>query len=155
MKRTGCAACTNGILIRGATSPLRAGDNNWQNSYLLAYNNAGLISVWREVGGTATALLGWTPSAAVVTGSSWNKLKVVAVGSSIKLYINNILVYSGSSGTWSTGKVGITFFRDSSSGNRLYVDYAKLSTTPTADPLPSADMLADPLLVGGDDRGTP
>ena len=80
--------------------------------------------------------------------NGWNTLKVVAVGSSLKFYINNILVWTGSDSSLRTGTVGFGFYRDGTAGT-LFVDSASLSTTATADVNPFADVLAGEELVGG------
>jgi len=56
---------------------------------------------------------------------------VTASGSSIKFYINNTLVWSGTDSTFSSGYVGIGMYRNAvgTCDGKLLVDWAKLSTT--------------------------
>ena len=131
MRRSGvCTTCINAIVIRGNTAALGT-RKEWIPSYAFAYNNAGNFSVLR-VGstGATTILKGWTASAAIVKGG-WNNLKVVAVGSSLKFYVNGTLVWSGTDSNYRTGYVGVTMYRDSYAGT-LDVDYATLTTSPTS-----------------------
>jgi hypothetical protein len=126
MKRSGaCVSCANHIVIRGKPASL-ALDFNWQPSYVFQYNNKGQFSVWKiSSAGGKTALKAWTSSAHIVK-NGWNTLKVIANGASLKFYINNKLVWSGSDLTLTTGQVGFGFRRDGRAGS-LDVDWARLS----------------------------
>ena len=127
MKRTGCTGCANVIIIRG--NPVLDSVGWWNTEYTLNYTNTGLFSVWRDYYGSYTPLKNWTSTTAIVKGG-WNTLKVIADGPSLYFYINNVLVWTGSDSTYSSGRVGIGMYRNSSStGNKLYVDWAQLSTT--------------------------
>lgn len=129
MKRTGCAGCANVIAIRG--NPALDATGWWNTEYTFDYTNTGLFSVWRDSYGTYTALKNWTSSAAIVRGG-WNVLKVTADSSTLKFYINGTLVWSGVDSSYPSGRVGIGMYRDTlSSGNKLFVDYAKLDTLVT------------------------
>jgi hypothetical protein len=127
--RAGCEWCANHLVIRGTPNPLGA-DNLWYNFYIFQYSRDGRYSVWKEVaGGTPTALQNWTSSSAVNQGDAWNTLRVVANGTQLYFYINGTLVWSGSDSSLTSGQVGIGMYRDSTStGDQLYVDWAKLST---------------------------
>jgi hypothetical protein len=131
MLRKGCVGCPNSIFIRGNPASLTT-NKSWRPSYQFHYNNAGNIAVWKVApGGAVTILKNWTASSAVVKGG-WNTLTVVAVGQSLKFYVNGTLVYGNSDTSYQVGKVGFGFFRNATStGNRLYVDYARLTNTPT------------------------
>jgi hypothetical protein len=150
MKRTGVASLANHISIRGDSSPLDA-QKRWNKEYKFAYNNSGEFSVWEVNGASVVALQGWTANAAIVV-NNWNTLKVIAVGSSLKFYINGTLVWSGSDTTFKTGEVGFGFYRDANAG-ALYVDWAKLSNTPTADL--NEQVAPGEERVGGDDTRGP
>lgn len=134
MKRMGCNSCWSGLILRG-NSASRNADGYWKSSYWFAYNRNGRFLVYKyNATGGEVVLKGSTANAAINTGSDWNTLKVVAVGSSLKFYINGTLVWSGTDAAYAVGDVGIGMQRDAaSSGNVLYVNWAKLSTTPTAD----------------------
>jgi peptidyl-Asp metalloendopeptidase len=153
MRRTGtCTSCANHISIRGLPFPLDA-SKRWNKEYKFAYSNAGTFSVWRVNGASVVALKPWTASGAIVV-NNWNTLKVVAVGTSLRFYINNVLVWSGSDTSFKTGKVGVAISRDASAGT-LDVDWARLSNTPTADFNPNETVAPGMELLGGNDRKSP
>jgi len=160
MNRSGtCTTCANRIIVRGTPTTLDA-SKNWLPSYSFQYSNAGTYSVYARNGsGVITTVQAWTASPAIVA-NGWNTLKVVAVGSSLKFYINNTLVWSGTNSSIAVGKVGVGYFRDAATGT-LLVDSASAASTPTADRMADA-MVADaapataPALAGGSiDRSPP
>ena len=132
MKRDGtCTSCSNRIIIRGNPSSLFS-TNWWKPAYYFQYANDGSFSVYEATSGSTTVILkAWTASAAIVQ-NGWNTLKVIAVGNSLKFYINGTLVWSGSDSTLQVGQVGAGYYRDSANGT-LWVDWAKAYNTPTAD----------------------
>ena len=137
---------SNRIIIRGNPYSLNA-TGYWLPAYYFQYSNDGQFSVWEYTGtGTNAPLKGWTTSAAIVK-NGWNVLKVVSVGTSLKYYINNVLVWSGSDTSLRTGQVGLGFYRDATAAS-LSVDYAFLQTTPTAD-MKMVDMKAAEKVEGG------
>ena len=148
MYRTGaCTTCPNRIIIRGNPYSLVA-TNSWKPSYYFQYANNGQFSIYyRTSAGTETALKAWTASTAIVK-NGWNTLKVVAVGSFMKFYINDVLVSAVINTALSTGYVGVGFYRDINPG-LLYVTSATLSTTPTSDVNLNADVMAGEELSGG------
>lgn len=130
---------SNNIVIRG--NPADSGGYGvWVPSYMFQYLNRGYFSVFRiDSNGTGSALSGqvgypWVQHSAITPG--WNTLKVVANGSSLKFYINGVLVWSGSDNAITTGKVGFEFFNNT---GPLYVDWATLTTTVSSPALTSAD----------------
>lgn len=132
VKRTGtCLTCPVRIIIRG--NPLSLVSTNWwKPSYTFQYANNGKFSVYETTSaGTFIAKKAWTVSGSILP-NNWNILKIVAVGGSLKFYINNVLVWSGFDSSLQVGQVGFGFFRDASAGT-LYVDYASAFTTPTSD----------------------
>jgi hypothetical protein len=154
LKRSGCASCANSLVIRGTPTPLDS-SGRWNKEYKFQYSNDGYISVYEVNGSTVTALLPWT-SISGINNAGWNTLKVTATGSAMKFYVNGVLKVSGNDSTFSTGRVGINMYRSSTStGDKLYVDWAKLTTT-VADPF---DQLAEFLFgeesFGGDDTRSP
>jgi hypothetical protein len=133
LQRSGCSLCANQLIIRGTPTPLRS-DNLWHSFYIFQYNADGAYSVWKGVaGGSLVALQNWTSTSAVVKGSAWNTLRVVANGTRLYFYINGILVWTGSDSGLNSGRVGIGMYRDTSTGDRLLVDWAKLSTLSTSE----------------------
>lgn len=152
MTRTGGpAGLANRLIIRGNPASLSAGW--WNPSYVFQYANDGTYSVYKMSGGVSTALAPWASSGAVLTGGVANTLKVVAVGSSLKFYINGTLVWSGTDSTLQVGQVGVGFYRDATAAT-LKVDAASASNTPTADRMATADVLVTgtPLSGGTMDR---
>jgi hypothetical protein len=152
IKRSGtCTGCANNLIVRGNPATLRA-DKMWKSTYIFEYDNDGYFSVWNESAtGIAVALKQWTFSPAVIQGN-WNTLKVVAVGSLLRFFINGTLVWAGNNSSFTTGQVGIGMYRaPGTTGDKLYVDSASLWTTPTtADISPFADVAAGVTVPGGD-----
>jgi hypothetical protein len=140
MKRTGCTTCSNRIIVRGNADSLNS-QKRWKASYEFAYANNGKFGVFELDGvGNVKTIKNWTISTAIVKGD-WNILKVVAVDHRFNFYINNTRVWSGTLSDWPIGHVGIGMSRDTTStGNLLYIDYAKLTNDPLAV---VADMLPD------------
>jgi hypothetical protein len=132
MKRTGtCVDRSARIIIRGNPTSL-TDSNSWKPSYSFQYTNSGYFSVFEiKSDGLSEPLKDWTTTSAIVN-NGWNTLKVVASGSSLKFYINNILVWNGSDPTLTTGQVGFGFYRDNATGI-LYVDWAKLTTATSSN----------------------
>jgi hypothetical protein len=149
MKRFGCEGCANALLVRG--TPYPAGlDALWDMGYYFAYNNYGQFVVYELNGGSLSALQSWTTSAAINPGG-WNTLKVIADGSTLKFYINDILVWTGIDSTHTNGKVGIRMYRDSiSTGNKIYVDWAELSTVDLSENLIEAQVEAGQVELEGE-----
>jgi len=134
--------CHSGLFIRGNPANLGA-DKWWMPSYEFDYTNDGYFVIYRNnADGSYRTLKDFTFTAAIHQGD-WNTLKVVAVGKSLRFYINSVLVYAGSNAApLRIGRVGIQFSTGSSTtGNRLYVDSANLTNTPTGGV--AYDQLAD------------
>jgi hypothetical protein len=131
VKRTGAnISSANRIIIRGNPTSLDP-SNWWKPSYVFQYTNNGSFSVYAmSSGGVTTTMAGWTAHSAIVQ-NGWNTLKVVVNGSSLKYYINNTLVWSGSNSSLTTGKVGFGFYDT----DTLDVDWATLSMAPSDENL--------------------
>jgi len=127
LKRINNPNNSNRIIVRGIPHPLSS-DKNWYSYYSFQYTNAGSFSVWKRVNGTPTILKGWSPISAI-NKYGWNTLKVIGVGSTLKFYINNKLVWSGSDTSLFTGRVGIGFYKPDSSWQPLLVDGAHIYTS--------------------------
>jgi hypothetical protein len=139
VKRTTCEFCENYMMVRGTSSPTTS-NKVWNTGYRFEYANHGDFRIVRlDSGGVITELVPWTLSGSIVT-YDWNTLKVIAVGSSLKFYINGTLVASVTDNTFRTGRLGVGFYRDTTS-TRLYVTYAKANTTATAD-MPADEIVA-------------
>ena len=141
MKRAGCSGCANVLAIRG--DPVLDTVGWWKTEYTFDYTNSGLFSVWKDNNGTYTALKNWTSTTAINQGG-WNTLKVTANGSTLKFYINGILVWTGSDSAYSNGRVGIGMYRNTTStGNKLYVDWAQLTTSITSPETTAAETIPE------------
>lgn len=124
--RNGCDSCATNLIVRGNPATLTA-DGFWSDSYVFQITRTQQYSIWKASGGSFTPLQSWTASSAIVAGSAWNTLKVVADGSTMSFYINGTLVRTVTDSTFTTGYVGIGMFNDSSTGNYLWADYARLT----------------------------
>lgn len=150
MKRAGCTGCANALIIRG--DPELDAWGWWKTSYTFDYTNSGVFSVWRDKDGTYTPLKNWTYTSAI-NKDDWNILKVTADGSQLKFYINGVLVWSGTDSNYASGRVGIAMYRNTvSTGDKLWVDWARLNTYVAADAL--SDVETTGIEVGGGDRNT-
>ncbi len=132
VRREGCAGNANVIAIRG--NPTLDSTGWWNTEYTFDYTNSGYFSVWKDYYGTYTALRDWTYTGAINQGG-WNTLKVKASGGNLYFYINDYLIWSGYDGAYASGRVGIGMYRGSAcTGDKLWVDYAKLETTASYPP---------------------
>ena len=123
LMRSGCETCATSIYVRGTGV---SAFGNWTNGYQFSITRSGKYLVALNSIARLVPIKNWTASPAIVKGSGWNVLRVVAIGSSLKFYINGTLVWSGTNSAFSNGKVGIGLNSDGSA-NRLYVDYATLT----------------------------
>jgi len=148
MKRAGCTGCANALIIRG--NPELDGGGWWRTSYTFDYTNSGVFSVWRDNNGSYSALKNWTYTSAIKQ-NDWNILKVTADGSTLKFYINDVLVWSGTDSTYASGRVGIAMYRNNTStGDKFWVDWATLVTSVATNLL--SDVPDTGIEVGGGDR---
>jgi hypothetical protein len=124
---------SNRIIVRGTPDPIW-GSNKWYKGYIFQYNQAGKFSLWKWDSGMITMLWDWSPSDYIAVGGSWNILRAVASGSTIRFYINGIRHLTLTDATLNTGRVGIGMYRNASStGNGFWVDYVTLSTEVGSD----------------------
>jgi len=130
VKRVGTRNYVNNILMRGTPAPI-GGENNWNNAYDFGYSNAGYFRVVKWVNGSITWLQGWAATTAVVEGE-WNEMKVVASGSSLSFYINDTLVWQGTDGSISSGRVGVGLSTNTTDNNQIYVDSAEVTVSASA-----------------------
>lgn len=139
MKRTTCEFCENYLMVRGRSTPTTS-NKVWNSGYRFEYTNHGDFRIVRlDSGSVVNELVPWTLSGSILT-YDWNTLKVIAVGSSLKFYINGTLVASITDSTHRTGYLGFGFYRNTEA-TRLYVTYAKANTTATAD-MPADEVVA-------------
>jgi hypothetical protein len=125
--RLGCDDCPHGVLVRGSPAPLGSA-YRWNSGYGFYIRRDGYYAVFRYDGGVSTALQNYAFSPAIAQGSNWNRLRVVASGSSLAFHVNGVPVWSGSDGLYPTGRVGLSLYRGvTSAGDQLWVDSAMLS----------------------------
>jgi uncharacterized repeat protein (TIGR02543 family) len=144
MKRFGEDTVANRLIIRGKPNPLFS-DNTWSSGYYFQYTTGGSYSVFKiNPNGTLAALQGWTYASAIVQGSEWNILRVVASGNNLSFFINGKQVWKGMDLSFSTGQVGIGMYIDPSSilQEELVVDWAVL-TEGGASPIRSESGIMD------------
>ncbi|MEX2143112.1 MAG: M4 family metallopeptidase [Anaerolineales bacterium] len=127
MKRTGSEySLANAVWFRGKATPLDSA-NHWHNGYYFAYSNTGHFLIGYYKSGSFYALLPWTYSSRI-SQNGWNTLKVTANGSYVQFFINGTRVAYGTVSVFSTGQVGLGFYRNSPAGS-LAVDWATLAMT--------------------------
>ncbi len=140
--RTGCNNCGSGFTIRGVPLPLSSGDY-WARSYLFQYTRWGSYSVWKTVDGMYTPLQYWTYSPAIRSYDAWNTLRIVASGSSLQFYINGSLVWSGQDTQLTSGRVGLSMYKDPDTVNDLLsVNWAQLVPLSASDAGAFIDTIA-------------
>jgi hypothetical protein len=133
MERLGtCTECGSYLIFRGVASPIAEPDKSWSDSLLFEYSNNGSFMILQTNSGAPSRFVDWTDSPAIIR-NNWNVLKVVANYNYMSFYINNTLVWSGNIPTAKpVGQVGIGMFSKGLTGDKLYVDYATLTTTAAA-----------------------
>ncbi|MBI5825711.1 MAG: M4 family metallopeptidase [Chloroflexi bacterium] len=129
MMRTGaCISCVNSLYFRGIPNPLMS-NNNWNTAFRFSYTNDGYWQFLYINNGVYYSLVDFTPTSAIAQ-NGWNTLKIVANGTSIKLYINGSMMVSGTAtGFNPTGNVGAGFYSSYGASEIGYVDWAKLNLT--------------------------
>jgi hypothetical protein len=124
--REGCNDCPHGILVRGSPSPLGSA-YRWNSGYGFYIRRDGNYAVFRYDGGVSYVLQTYTPSPAIAQGSSWNLLRVVALGSGLTFYVNGVPVWSGVDGLYPSGRVGLAVYRGATVAyDQLWVNSATL-----------------------------
>ena len=158
--RTG-SSYSHGLYFNGSPLPLNS-DGDWNSGYQF-FVSGGSWSLWRMDSGVYTGMVPWTSNSAIVAG--WNVLTVTFNADThfVQFFINYQLVAVGSLSTYTSGNVGVTFYRDSSASN-IYVDYALLTrdapasivagTSPTPDIITINELEVVPG-TGGDPRMAP
>ena len=128
IQRTGCSGCANDLWFNGSPLPLHT-DGRWNASYLFNVANDQSWSLWRiNSDGSEVALVPWTYAPSVVN-TGWNVLTVTfnAGTDMTQFFINYQLVATWYLYVYTSGNVGVGFYRDTSAGNMFYVDYALLT----------------------------
>jgi hypothetical protein len=128
--RSGCTDCANYLYINGTPEPHTVNSTyGWYSGYRFQYANDGYISIFRFDAGAATAVLPWTTISGINSG--WNTLLITFYPSTgyFTWKINGVQKVSGNLTSYKSGKVGMGFFSNGTSGDHLYVDWAKLALT--------------------------
>jgi Zn-dependent metalloprotease len=154
LKRAGCETCTNQLIVRGGPYPLASG-NQWANAYSFHYTANGSFSVWKYQNGVETQIVPWTEHAAILKGQTWNLLQVVAIGSNLQFYINQVLVWSGSDTTFSSGRVGVGYYHSATPWDVLSVDWAQLANITTLTMDETQPVVPGRVLPGGSPEFSP
>jgi hypothetical protein len=125
MSRSDASGLSYGIYFNGTPSPLSA-TGGWNSGYVFYVADDGHFSLWSRSGGVASPIVNWTSYSGITSG--WNTLKVTYNSSThyIQLYINGTRLVWGTLTSFTSGQVGVAYYRDSSA-SQLYVDSATLS----------------------------
>lgn len=121
-------ATSNNIFIRSDNAYLS--DGLCSNCYIFQYSHDGSYSVWLINGSSETPLQSWTTSTAINQGGAWNDLRVIAQGSNLSFYINGTLVWTGTDSTYTSGRVGISAYKNSAL--QLWANWATLTVPGSA-----------------------
>ncbi len=125
--RQGTDSDANGLIIRGQPFPLDS-YNHWYSGYGFNYTRQGTFAVFRYDQGTPISLQSWQYHPSILTGDSWNELKVIAQGAKLDFYINNVLVWTGKDSTYPSGLNGLSMYTGPDGiADLLRVDYAYIS----------------------------
>lgn len=130
MKRNAAASNTwaNTVFVRGMPTAF----DHWYPSYMFQYTNSGSVSIWRKnADGTETPLWNWTASGAVKQGAQYNVIRVVAVGTRMRMYVNGVAVATVSDAALRVGNVGVGYFKPAGDTTTMWVDSASLKTSAT------------------------
>jgi len=144
VKRDGTLTTVSNIFVRGTPEPLTSDKKAWNNGYDFGYGNQASDTEYRIikwVNGVSTTLQPWTATSAI-NPRSWNELKVVASGTSLSFYINNVLVWQGTDSSLTTGRAGVGMYSDGQSGADFHVDWATLTTSASAVSASSSDVIS-------------
>ncbi len=156
MKRTGSHPESDNCLDVRGYHPILDGFDEWLSAYQFCYETNGKFAVWKGINTNWSVMKGLTATGVIHKGAAWNTLKVIAIGSSLKFFINGTHVWTGSNNLLPSGTVGVDFFRDNiSTGNKLYVDSATMSTTATSAPNLSELAVPSVTIPGGDMTHSP
>lgn len=133
LRRTGCATCATGVIVRGNPDPLDA-FGAWRDGFSMLINNSGEFAVYSFNNGSLTVLQNWTASSAINQGydyqsGGWNIIRVVANGNNVAFYINGTLVSSGTDPIPVIGRLGIVVYGNGS-WNLGQLDWAQAITLP-------------------------
>jgi hypothetical protein len=132
LKRQGDPNAANGVVFNGTPSTSPTSNNGrWNSGYGFYITTNGAFSIWRYDNYVSSALQGWTANGSI-KNSGTNVLKVTYNANTgfVQFYINGDRVAYGTLTNYNMGQVGLTYFDSGySGGDRLYVDYAKVSLT--------------------------
>ncbi|HWQ18405.1 MAG TPA: clostripain-related cysteine peptidase, partial [Methanotrichaceae archaeon] len=126
------ASNPNAIVVRGNPSVLcgntsKSQGNTWDTAYYFQYSRTGKYSIWKSTGSCNwTWIQPWTDASAINKGDAWNVLKVRVAGNDMYFTINDIPVFLVKDTSFSSGKVGLSYYAGEGAGFR--VDHATLIT---------------------------
>jgi hypothetical protein len=158
--RAGCTDCANFLYINGTPEPHTVNSTyGWYSGYRFQYSDDGYIAIYRYDAGAATAVLPWTTISGINLG--WNTLLITYYPSSgyFTWKINGVQKVTGNLTSYKSGKVGMGFYSDGTSGDGLFVDWAKLAlTAPSAAPSGTGEggiFVSDSGIAAGMTSGNP
>jgi hypothetical protein len=115
------------VMVRGNPT-FRDYRNEWKSGYQFWYDNKGNFRV-HKINNYIVNKLKISTTTAIKKGM-WNTLKITAIAGKLKYYINGTLVWNMTDySSLPTGRVGIGFLNPETKIDKLWVDWAKLSTT--------------------------
>lgn len=128
--RTNNETAWNFLFIRMGNS-VKASDSSWYPGYRLGYSNNGWCAVERlNADGTTTPILnaGNCPS---VKKNDLNILRIRAVGSLLKFFINGTLLKTCTDTSRNRGWLGVGAYKSYEEGSFFQVDWVKVVVIPT------------------------
>ncbi|MCE5228582.1 S8 family serine peptidase [bacterium] len=159
MTRTGYMSSAQDLVVRASS------DFSWRDGtgsgYGLGISGDGSYYVIKWVSGSYTFLKDWTSSSYLQTGGAANVMRMVVQGTSIKVYANGNLLWSGTdSSVPGPGRVGVLGYTGSESATIHYFDDVLVESGATATGAISPEQAAynrqsyagagDPTRVPGD-----
>ena len=82
----------------------------------------GSFYIFKQVNGVLTTLVSWTSSSYINPTTTWNVLKIVAIGSNLQFFINGHLVQTLTDTSLVSGRIGLLGYTGSSSVTHQYFD---------------------------------
>jgi subtilisin-like proprotein convertase family protein len=124
------------LWIRGTPTPLVVGTAwRWNSGFAFNIANTGKYSIFKYTPTGNAALQAWVaPVGTTISGPT--KLKVVASGTTMTFYVNDVVVKTLTNQTqFTSGKVGVAMVRsNTANSDALRVNYAKAAPSPFALP---------------------
>jgi hypothetical protein len=93
MKRTGCSACANGLMVMGY--PYHHTFGRWDSGFEFYYDNYGFFRVYKQMAGASNfqSLIKPKTFSYAINRGGWNTLRVQSKDNVVRFFINNTMVY--------------------------------------------------------------